>query len=693
MSSRNPFGDTTRGADDDRNSVGGGSTGGGGTSGGSSTDDGGGGGGGGGGGRDRDDDDDDRRNPLGDTTRGADDDRQQTSGGRPDVGGSTGPRDDRNQAPTESVSVDLPRTPESVGGADFREDTRARNVAETIADVGGNVGESVADSGLDAVGAGPGPDRQVVERVGQSLGRIPGDLATTGVDVAQGFQSVAEASVRGGPGAAVEQTNDLTADAVDAGLSGADRLVDIDRERRQRGEGALVQVEDANRQDAAVTATVSALTLAGGSAAGTATGLSLRGAASRVGPDTSRTTGSSGGVEADPVPTGRSDVGTGGVGQVLDPDTVDARAGADTVDVGDTSVDTGGRPVGDTAPDTGSLPLENTIADAGGVRRMLDEQRAGVRDFLGDERAQAGFGRQREPTTADVDPTRPDDAGGTFADVRQDALTQLQDDLGDRARRPDPGNFDGGPDPLAPAGGGGRRGTIDPDTGEVDLGRSRGLRETRDTTDTDTAAATTPSGISAGVLGVGLGQIAATNDPSGVAPGNDTLAGDGVADTVLGNIGAANDPTAIAPDSDTDTGLLAGSGSTTETAQTDLEAIRAETGLQSGLDTRQETRLDTTARTDNSTIFGTESRLESALRGETETSTRLESALETRLRLGSELDTGRPRRPPGLPELDDDDDDERGVFGIDEDSRRFDSGIASPEDFGVGPGSGDPFRL
>jgi hypothetical protein len=687
MSSRNPFGDTTRGAADDRNTTGSGGSSGstsGGTTGGSSS---------GGGGRDRDDDDDDprTRNPLGDTSRGRTDDRREVSADvrRPSV------------AVGGSRPNDLPRTPDDVGGADFREDTVARDVAETISELGADVGLGATRAGLDAVGAPPGPDRRVVERVGESVGRVPGDAVGTGVSVAQAFNEVAGAGAREGPAAAVTEARDITADTVDRGLAATDRLVDIDRERRREGEGAAVQVEEGRREDAAVTATVSALSLAGGSAVQSATGLGLRSAASRVGPDTSGSGSSSTGVEADPVPSGRSDVGTGGVDQVLDPDTVDARAGADTVDVGDTSVDTGGRPAGDTSPDTGSLPLEDAIGDAGGVRTMLDEQRAGVRDFLDDERAQAGLGRQREPTTPDADPTRPDDAGGTFADVRQDALTQLQDDLGDRARRPDPGNFDGGPDPVAPAGGGGRRGTIDPETGEVDLGRSRGPTRGRDT-DTDTAprddaAGASPTGLSAAALGAGLGAISPVNDPSGIVTdgvddGAGPVEGVGVEGAGLGETAGTTDPTGITPD----TGLVAGSGSSAETAETELELVRAETGLRSGVETGQETRADTAQRSDTRTGFGTETGAETDGRVNTETRTGTETGIEGGIEGGAEtginIETRLRLDRIDIPTFGGDDDEEdapplaaRGDI--------FPSGIAGPEDFGVGLGSGDPFRL
>lgn len=192
------------------------------------------------------------------------------------------PREQTEQQ-TRNRGDDLPRTPIGVGDADFREDTAARDAAESLSDAGRDFGGGLAGAALDAAGADDGADREILERIGGTVGAIPGDAAEAGVDVAQGFQSVAEVSVRGGPGAAVEQTNDLTADAVDAGLSGVDRLFDIDAGRRESGEGALIEVEDDARDDAAVTFTTAALSLPVGFAAGSA---ARTGAARAAGADT-----------------------------------------------------------------------------------------------------------------------------------------------------------------------------------------------------------------------------------------------------------------------------------------------------------------------------------------------------------------------------------------------------------------------
>jgi len=111
---------------------------------------------------------------------------------------------------------------------------------------------------------------------------------------------------------------------------------------------------------------------------------------------------------ADPVPSGRSDVGTEGADVILDEDTARALQGRDT------SVDrspdrSGGSSTG--GGSDGGLPLEDAITDAGGVRRLLDEQRAGVRDFLdegGTDRGQLQFGGQGRGTGRSPETDTPD---------------------------------------------------------------------------------------------------------------------------------------------------------------------------------------------------------------------------------------------------------------------------------------------
>jgi hypothetical protein len=457
--------------------------------------------------------------------------------------------------------------------------------------------------------------------------------------------------------------------------------------------------QDANREAATAAAGQAAAAAARNpiETSGQLVGSALGGvAASRGIARVARGSSTSSGVDADPVPSGRSNPGTEGVGSVLDPDDIGTTNLRDTgVDVDDT-VSTSTR-TADT--DSGSLPLEDAVGDAGGVRTMLDRQRAGLDDFLGDDRAQAQLGRQRDRGT---DRGAPDTDAGSFEDIRQDALTQIQDDLAGRARRPDPGDFDPDGDPLGGAGGA-RRGTIDPDTGEVSLGRSRGPTGTTvvdDATATG-AAPMSPADILGAGAGTGLGSIAETTDPTGIAPtgGTDTGARIGddrnvVADSGLGSVAGTNDPTDIAPDTEPDTGTLLGGASATDTRQEilELERIRAETGLRGALDTAQRTGTDTAQRTGTRTVS------EPA----TDTGSRVGSSTRTggtgfggfrlgQIRDGADVPTFRN---PTIREDNPDPDntrDETPAFLLDEEGRRFDSGIASPEDFGLG--SGDPFSL
>lgn len=662
MSSRNPFGDTSRGRDDDRNTVGGGSSGGssdgttGGSTGGSSSD--------GGGGRDRDDDAPASRNPFDDTTRGREDDRNTTGSSSP----SSRVGDDRNQtADPDPVSTDLPRTPDSVGGAEFRQDTVARRSAQTVADIGGDIGRGVTDSALDVVGAEPGADREIVEDIGETLGQTPGDALETGVDVGQGFTSVTRAGARKGPAAAFEQTQDLTADAADAGLRGADQLLDVDFDRRAAGEGAAVQVEEANRDSAAVTATVSALTLAGGSVGATSTGLGIRSAASRAGPDSSRG-GTSTGVEADPVASGRSDVGTGGLDSILDPDTVGSTS------LRDTDVEPDTNDVGVEAADTGadSLPLESAVQQSGGVRRFLDEQRQTFEEFRSADRGQLQPGSQRDRPGTDRDPTQPSDAGGSFADVRQDALTQQQDFLSAQARSD-----------LET-----RRG-VTANVGDIEAQTTGSRRdavatfEQSDLVDTSSPGparprdpgqnvpevpTTTAAGIPTGrAFGGGLGSLAAVNDPSGILDRGGADLGGGIAGTVVGagpdtglgadTLAGTTDPTAIQPDTDVETGSTVDTVSDTETdtgvaADTDQrqdqrQDFATRTDLTGGFEAGITTRVDTETRSETRLNTETETRSESVVRGETET--RVETNIQRPRRLDvPDIELDEPRDEDGL---------------------------------------------
>jgi hypothetical protein len=643
MSSRNPLGDTSRGSTDDRNATGGGTSGG--TSGGAS---------GGGsvgddrntvadsGGRDRDDDDDDPRNPLGDTSRGSTDDRRQTSGGggggdRGVVERATSRLDDLGESYTQNVA-------EPVGDAVAATNPAARLEQEALgtdrlARLSEGVGEGVAQ-----------------------LGNAPAIAAGT-IDAAQ---TLDESRSRA--------RDPVTIGGVPTGATVPDP--EGQRENTAAAAGAAGQAAAAAARNPFKTS-------------GQVVGSALGGvAASRGIARVARGSSTSSGVDADPVPSGRSNPGTEGVGSVLDPDDIGTTNLRDTgVDVDDT-VSTSTR-TADT--DSGSLPLEDAVSDAGGVRTMLDRQRAGLDDFLGDDRAQAGLGRQRSRgSDRGTDRGAPDTDAGIFEDVRQDALTQIQDDLAGRARRPDPGDFDPDGDPLGGAGGA-RRGTIDPDTGEVSLGRSRGPTGTTAVDDATAtgAAPTSPADILGAGAAAGLGSIAETTDPTGIAPtsGTDTGAriGDdriGVADSGLGSVAGTNDPTDIAPDTEPDTGTLLGGASATDTQQEilELQRIRAETDLRGALETAQRTTTDTAQRTGIRTVS----------EPTTDTGTRVGSSTRTGgtgfggARLGNLQRSAtpprapRPRTPPEVGA--ESDDDEVPLFGTETDADLFDSGILSAED-------------
>jgi hypothetical protein len=564
MSSRNPFGDTSRGSTDDRNATT--SSGGRDSTGGTSdragddrnetTSS---------GGRDRDRDDDDRG-----------DDRNQTRGSRFDpFGDPPGAReqagDDRNQTSTPTVSTDLPRTPDDVGGAEFRNDTVARNVAEQIGETGGQVGRAIASTALDARGAGAGPDRQVVEQVGESIGRAPGDVAELGVDVAQATTSVTGTGAREGPVAAGEQARDIAADAADAGLGATDALLDIDDSRRQRGEGATVQVEDANRQEAAVTATVSALTLAGGSAAGTATGLGLRGLPDRVdGTSPDATAGRFAEFAGD----------TRAQGQVPD-----GRRGGD-------GSDTGGSPTQIDPDDISPRPAEP------------DQGPAAFPDPEGRFEGGGGFSRgspdrgDAEVDPAAVEPSDTSGGGGSlgFRSVSREAETAQ---VTPRADSPLGTDLRAETDFSDPVG-------LDVDTRTGAAAGLGSVAAVNDPTGIAPGSTATGTGTQPGVgaeTGTGaLGDVAPVNDQSGVSPQAGAV-GTGELEREIETIRAA---TGLNARTDTDTRL------DTRT-DTRLDA-------QTRLDTRTESRLDTEART----------RTESELR--TATETRLRTDTNTRLR-------------------------------------------------------------
>ena len=294
----------------------------------------------------------------------------------------------------------------------------------------------------------------------------------------------------------------------DEGAEGAQVAGETAADVAQAAPGAAVDLGEfivENPGDAAQT--TAALAVTGG--VGAAAGRGARAAGGRVSralretpeaPDTPEGT----------VPSGRSDVGTAGRGSLLEDVDVDAERGI-------------------TGPSARSR-----------VARLVDDSALG--DLLDDTRGQVQAGRQRSRDTGDgVDPTRPADAGGTFEDVRQDALTETQDQLRSDATRPTPGTFEGAPDPFRSGGGD----TIDADG--VQLQRTTGTPEVGG--GVDDAAATREASAVGGVVGVS-GRFG--------APGGEAATGATVADDdpqpqpnpgglVVDERGEIRDPEAVTP--------------------------------------------------------------------------------------------------------------------------------------------------
>jgi hypothetical protein len=281
-----------------------------------------------------------------------------------------------------------------------------------------------------------------------------------------------------------------------------------------------------------------------------------------------------GDVEA--VSTGRENVGTGGLDDILDVDTIDEARGV-----------------------TGPSTVQRA---RGSLSRQLDDITERITDGLddavetfvpGDDTTIRSGLVPRSATERDVpdaptdfDRTRPPDAGGTFEDVRDDALTQIQDDLRGRGRRPDGGDFDGAREPF-----GRDRGPLyNPETGEVELQRSTaspgrasqtatddlattfddvgaGAAAGADTAVGDIDTANDPTGIderttpdygidgaslAGGNLGGGAGagvRVDPVNDPTGISDTGGSQSGD---EETGGSVDPANDPTRVS-DSDSDT--------------------------------------------------------------------------------------------------------------------------------------------
>ena len=381
------------------------------------------------------------------------------------------------------------------------------------------------------------------------------------------------------------------------------------------------------------------------------------------------------------VPSGRSNVGTGGVDSLLDDVDVDARRGT-------------------SGPSTRSRVEGEVSRAVDDVADRLGDSR--VADFLDDTRAQLQQRpASREPDFSDApDRTRPADAGGTFEDVRQDALTQLQDDLGGRGRRPDPGTFDGAPQPFRSGG----SDTIDADGG-VNLQRTTGTPEGGSTAGLGRVSSTTdPTGIAptgGASLGTGI-TLSAINDPTGItasdarqrgATAGDTLTASETADRLAdqfglgGGLDARNDPTGIS-DTDTEARVDAGGDDATDTLSPTDTGTDTGTEPLADLPSARTTITDTAQRAGQ--VTGTDTR--TALFGAADTASLSDPEALRAARQGRDDDEGRYPRSPGV-EAGGGDDTDPALLGFASDSTDFSSGIASASDFINDDGGRDPFSL
>ena len=389
------------------------------------------------------------------------------------------------------------------------------------------------------------------------------------------------------------------------------------------------------------------------------------------------------------VATGRSDVGTDGLGSILDEDTARALQGRDTsVDRSPNTPSTRS-----SGGEGGDLPLRDELQDAGGVRRLLDEQRAGIRDFLdegGTDRGQVQFGSQgrgtRSPDTGSGGPQRFTDFDGT--DRVSDDLVRESIDRRQRANRRaiDEGDFEGVGDPFGP---GTRRGTIT-EGGDVQL--------TRSTASPDTVSPTTSGAGTAGggTGGAALGSIAGVNDPTGIVPGSGGAesgfepaqilgagpasgGGDtGTADpTALGNTFGANRNTGSDTGSDTGGDLTTG-GDTDAGGDTDMVTG---TGGDAGTAPVTDEFTALTPGTDTPSAFASPAATGATL---TDPATASETLVDPVNRPGGRGfggGGGGGGRPRGREEEPDDEDDAQPLAGFATDEDTFGSGIASAEEF------------
>ncbi|WP_135823219.1 hypothetical protein [Halostella litorea] len=256
------------------------------------------------------------------------------------------------------------------------------------------------------------------------------------------------------------------------------------------------------------------------------------------GPDESTPSSTGGEV---PVPGTPTEVGGRGVGSVLEGTDVDAgnleRAGG----AGRRRSESGATPA-PSQRESGSndLPMFSDLREAGGVRRYLDVQRQRAAEADVEPRVGAGLVPPRvdAPSTQEVldrpsrGATYEPESSPSFADVRQDALTQTQDQLRSQAQRERAGQPTG-IDPEQTPYGETRGPTMDPRPGEVTFDQPA---VTRAQTSVDTGTAS-GRGILGGMTGAALaGQQQRQRPPEQEQDerGSDTvvIGGDGDADLV-----------------------------------------------------------------------------------------------------------------------------------------------------------------
>ena len=471
-------------------------------------------------------------------------------------------------AELDASDDDLPRVSDLVdgGGAEFRRDTLFRSGSERVAERGAELGSSAFVSGIRFAGGGAAEQR-VGEAAGASIGGLPGALGLVASDIDDAGRSIVGA---GSPTDAAEQTRDLGVDTGDFLLGGLDRTFDVDSERRESGEGALVEFD---------------------------------------------TTGTRGEETAGALFGGALLLGASG------PTSVGTRAAL------------------------GRAP------SPGGTTQSLTR-------FARDDRAQTQVprGQRRDRDGDDSGAVESGFNEDVRADLRQDSLTQTQDQLRPQARRERRAESDviddpAGPDPLD--GGGGRGPTFDPDapqpTGPSRFGQQRqaGQEVPRGFADveragnvprTDLRATTTEAAAASGRFrgradagaavggATGAGANEATRGPQQPNPG-------GLVVDERGDIRGVDEPNFVGEEQTP--GLLGTTG--TQDAQADTAGVETVADGVTGVG------VDTSV--DDDTISGVESGTDVFDVGDTGTDTRGESETGFDTPVGSETGMGSETRP------------------------------------------------